>query len=204
MNEPTPVAAPEPKRGKFRPVVIWPDARLAQPCESYEVVTDEVRALLDDMVATMDHCNGSGLAAPQVGVNRRAIVLRVRKVADPAKPEAVEHEIVYLVNPEPTFASEETQTGAEGCLSFPGLHFPSRRPKVVRVKALGYDGAPFEIGGDGLLAVALMHEIDHLNGVLIIDALSNLKRDVLRRKLTKLKARGLRYRSPEEIAEARK
>lgn len=193
--------------GKFRQVVIWPDARLSQPCESYEVVDDEVRALLDDMVVTMRACDGSGLAAPQVGVNRRAIVMRVKRTAEPGTKEEtplVTEEIVYLVNPEPTFVSEEVQPAVEGCLSFPGLRVPVPRPKVVRVKALGYDGHPFEIGGDGLLAIALMHEIDHLNGIVIVDKLSGLKRDVLKRKLTKLKRRGLRYRTPDELAEARK
>jgi peptide deformylase len=156
---------------------------------------------------------GAGLSAPQVGVSRNAITLRVTKVehasdcaihSPPAtcncKPKAGS-ELVYLVNPEVTFQSEDKQPSTEGCLSFPGLYFPMERPKVVRVSALGYDGAPFEIGGDGLLAAALMHEIDHLNGVLIIDSASRLKYDLVKRKLTRLKGKkNLRYKTPEEAA----
>ena len=210
-------------KGRFVPVVIWPDLRLAVESAPVVEVNDTIRTLLDDMALTMLFCNGAGLAAPQIGVNLRLVTLKVtktthtpacvqyEKVEPPpafaaactcgAKPEP---EVIYLVNPEVVFASEEQQTNPEGCLSVPNLQLPHERSKVVRVSALGYDGRPLEIGGDGLLAVALLHEIDHLNGVMMVDALSLLKRDSLKRKLVKLKERGLRYRTPEELAEATK
>lgn len=208
-------------KGRFVPVVIWPDHRLAVQSAPVAEVDDKVRAVFDDMALTMLFCNGAGLAAPQIGVNLRLVVLKVTKTSH--KPECVQYEkaapppdiaaactcgakpepeIVYLANPEVVFASEEQQTNPEGCLSVPNLQLPHERSKVVRVSALGYDGRPLEIGGDGLLAVALLHEIDHLNGVMMVDSLSLLKRDSLKRKLVKLKARGLRYRTPEELAEA--
>lgn len=208
------LAAPKqsPKMpGKYREVLIWPDARLSKPCESYEAVTDEVRSLLDDMAFTMLHCQGAGLAAPQVGVNRRAVVLKVKRLKEP-EPGTFRladmkigptEEIVYLVNPEVTFASPEMEAAMDACLSLPGVSVVTQRPKVVRVRALGYDGQPFEIGGDGLLAVALMHEIDHLNGIMVTDSLSRLRHDMLSRKFAKKKKRGFRYKTPTEVRGAK-
>jgi len=209
-------------RGKFRPVVIWPDARLARACSPAKEVDDAVRALLDDLVATLVACGAAGLSAPQVGADLRAVVLAVTQTIHlptcvqfnrEAPPVGLEvacscgakptRSHVCLVNPEVSYRSDEAQMTSEGCLSLPYLHLFVERPEVVRVRALGYDGRLMEVGGDGQLAVTLLHEIDHLDGVTLADRLSLVRRDVLRRKLTKLKARGLCYRSPAAFAEAR-
>lgn len=220
-------------KGKFIPPVIWPDHRLAARSTPVEPAMVEslkpeypspncLRDLLDDMVMTMVLTNGNGISAPQVGVNLRAIALRVQKTEH--APECVQFnkepppegfttactcnaqpkdEYIHLVNPEIIWRSEGFDISHEGCLSLPGLTFPCERAKVVRVRAFGYDGRPLELGGDGLLAVALQHEIDHLDGRMVVDGLSLLKRDLLKRRLTKLKEHGLRYRSPDEFKEAR-
>ena len=140
--------------------------------------TDDVRALSDRMLATMYAAPGIGLAAPQVGEALRLVVLDVSGKDAPPNP-------MVLVNPEVVAVSEELATREEGCLSLPGMYAEVTRPHQVRVKYLALDGSRQEIEGEGLLSACLQHEIDHLNGVLFVDYLSPLKRNMILRKLAK-------------------
>jgi peptide deformylase len=149
-------------------------------------VDDGVRALMDDMLETMYAAPGVGLAAIQIGVQRRVIVLDVAKRAD----DAAAPEPLCLVNPEILWASEELSTYQEGCLSIPDVFEDVERPSRVRARYLDRDGRAQEIEADGILATCLQHEIDHLNGVLFIDHLSRLKRDLVMRKFRKNAKRG--------------
>jgi peptide deformylase len=144
-------------------------------------VDDGVRALMDDMLETMYAAPGVGLAAIQIGVQRRVIVLDVAKRAD----DAAAPEPLCLVNPEILWVSEELSTYQEGCLSIPDVFEDVERPSRVRARYLDRDGRAQEIEADGILATCLQHEIDHLNGVLFIDHLSRLKRDLVMRKFRK-------------------
>ena len=139
---------------------------------------DDVRALSDQMLATMYAAPGIGLAAPQVGAGLRLVVLDVSAKDAPPNP-------MVLVNPEIVAASEELATREEGCLSLPGMYAEVTRPHAVRVRYLALDGSKQEIEGEGLLSACLQHEIDHLNGVLFVDYLSPLKRNMILRKLAK-------------------
>jgi len=139
---------------------------------------DDVRALADRMLATMYDAPGIGLAAPQVGAGLRLIVLDVSAKDAPPNPQV-------LINPEVVAASQELAVREEGCLSLPGMYAEVTRPHVVRVKYLALDGSRQEIEGEGLLSACLQHEIDHLNGVLFVDYLSPLKRNMILRKLAK-------------------
>ena len=140
--------------------------------------TDDVRALSEKMLATMYAAPGIGLAAPQVGEALRLVVLDVSAKDAPPNP-------VILLNPEVVAVSEDLATREEGCLSLPGMYADVTRPHVVRVRYQGLDGSKQEIEGEGLLSACLQHEIDHLNGVLFIDYLSPLKRNMILRKLAK-------------------
>jgi peptide deformylase len=143
---------------------------LKQTSKPVEAVDDALRALMDDMLATMYAAPGIGLAAIQVGVPKRVIVMDLARGEDPPAPR-------YFVNPEIVWASEETAPYEEGCLSVPDIYDEVERPAKVRVKYLGYDGKAVEEEAEGLYAVCIQHEIDHLNGVLFIDHLSRLKRE---------------------------
>lgn len=145
-------------------------------------VTDETRLLIRDMFDTMYDAEGIGLAAPQVGVSQRILVV---DVAD----EDEERHVHALINPVVVEASRETGKETEGCLSMPGLEETVTRPLEVAVEALSPEGEPVRIEADGLLARALQHEVDHLDGVLFIDRLSSLKRGILLRKWRKGKGR---------------
>lgn len=145
-------------------------------------VTDETRRLIRDMFDTMYDAEGIGLAAPQVGVSQRILVV---DVAD----EDEERHVHALINPVVVEASRETGKETEGCLSMPGLEETVTRPLEVAVEALSPEGEPVRIEADGLLARALQHEVDHLDGVLFIDRLSSLKRGILLRKWRKGKGR---------------
>ena len=162
------------------PIIIAPDPRLNQPCEPVETVDDNVRRLMDDMLSTMYDAPGLGLAAPQVGVLKRIIVVDVSK--DPDNPTPMQ-----LVNPEIVWASDELFDYEEGCLSLPDHYAPVTRPARVRVRYLDRTGTQCEIEADRLLAVCLQHEMDHLEGVLFVDHISKLKRNVILRKLQKTK-----------------
>jgi len=164
-----------------REIVIWPDPVLKEKATPVEVVDDEIRRLLDDMAETMYAADGVGLAAPQVGISKRIVVIDT-------SPRDPDQRLVRLVNPE-IVRTEGKTTFTEGCLSLPGEAEEVERALRVWVRALDYDGKPFEIeGAGGLLAIALQHEIDHLEGTVFVDHLSSLKRELIRRRMNKLKA----------------
>ena len=164
-----------------------PAAVLRQVAEPIDKVTDDIRKLFDDMLETMYDDKGIGLAAPQIGISKRVITVDLQQ-----REEGQEAEILYMANPEVVWESEEIASCMEGCLSIPGQFAEVERPAKVRVKYLDYDGKEQEIEAEGLLSACIQHEIDHLNGVLFVDHLSSLKRNLLMRKLKKSqKARGV-------------
>lgn len=164
----------------IRPILHAPDPRLKAVSEPVEAVTDEIRALMDDMLDTMYDAPGIGLAAIQIGVAKRVIVMDISRDGEPRQPR-------YFVNPEIVWASEETSVYNEGCLSVPELFDDVERPARCTVRFLDYDGKEQTVDCDGLLATCIQHEMDHLEGVLFIDHLSRLKRSMMLRKLTKAK-----------------
>jgi len=175
----------------IREIVIWPDPVLKQVAAPVERVDDAVRRLLDDMAETMYAADGVGLAAPQIAELQRVIVIDT-------SPRQEGQKLVHLVNPE-IVATEGKTTYTEGCLSIPGEAEEVDRAARVRVRALDYFGKPFELDADGLLAIAIQHETDHLNGTLFVDHLSSLKRELIRKRMKKLKAE----RAAEKAAEIR-
>jgi peptide deformylase len=162
----------------IRAILTAPDSRLRQVSKPVKKVDDEVRALMDDMLETMYAAPGIGLAAVQVGVPLRVIVMDLAGEEEEPQPR-------YFVNPEILDPAEEKATYEEGCLSVPEFFEEVERPARCRVKFLNYDGDPQEIDAEGLLATCIQHEMDHLEGVLFIDHLSRLKRDRILRKLKK-------------------
>ncbi len=165
----------------LRPILIHPDPRLKKECAPVPAITDDIRILAEDMLETMYDAPGVGLAAPQVGVMSRVIVMDC--VKDPEAPPRP----MVLVNPEITWASEALNVYEEGCLSIPEQYAEVERPAQVRVRWLGLDGEVHEETFDGLWATCVQHEIDHLNGKLFIDYLKPLKRQMITRKMEKLK-----------------
>jgi len=166
----------------IRPIVKYPEESLARKCEEISEFNGELGQLAEDMLETMYSAPGIGLAAPQIGVNRRMVVI------DQTAGETAGHQLV-LVNPE-IVEESGTQKEEEGCLSLPGLTAVVRRPFNVLVKAFDLEGNAVEIQGEGLLARVLYHEIDHLDGILYLDRISSLKRDFLKRKIRKLMKAG--------------
>lgn len=162
----------------LRPIICLPDPRLRLVSETVTQVDDSIRALMDDMLETMYDAPGIGLAAIQIAVPKRVIVLDVTKGDEPPAP-------MFLVNPEVIWASDEKSTYEEGCLSIPDYHEEVARPARVKVRYLDRQGLQQEIEADGLLATCLQHEIDHINGVLFIDHLSRLKRERAIKKFQK-------------------
>jgi peptide deformylase len=160
------------------PIVTLPDPILRKLSKPVERVDDELRQLMDDMLETMYAAPGVGLAAVQVGVPRRIIVLDVSKDETQAEP-------LYMVNPEIIALGSETRLHEEGCLSIPEVLVDIERPSSVTVRYLDRLGASKELAAEGLLATAIQHEINHLDGKLIIDFLSALKRDMVVRKFKK-------------------
>lgn len=166
-------------------ILRYPDPLLSRKAKPVERVDDEVRTLIGDMVETMFGADGVGVAATQLGVDMRVIVLDVpTSEADDGQPVRGRN-VMGLVNPEIVSSSGEISY-EEGCLSVPGVLAYVTRASNVVVKALDADGKEIEIIGQGLLAVALQHEIDHIDGVLFIDRLSRLKREFITKKLKKL------------------
>ena len=163
----------------IRPILIHPDPRLKKACEPVAEITDEVRRLAADMLETMYAAPGIGLAAPQVGVTRRVLVMDCIKDGPP--------EPMVLINPETVWESEDVSTYEEGCLSIPEQYAEVERPAEVQVRWLGLDGEVQERQFSGLWATCVQHEIDHLNGKLFIDFLGPLKRQMITRKMEKLK-----------------
>lgn len=149
-------------------------------------VTDDLRRLMDDMLETMYASDGIGLAAPQVGVSKRVIVMDIdQKRGEFENPLEKKGAPRFFVNPEIVWSSDDISSYNEGCLSVPGQYADVERPAKIRARFLDYDGTEKEIEADGLLATCLQHEMDHLNGILFVDHLSTLKRDMLLRKLKK-------------------
>ena len=159
----------------LREILKYPDPRLREVAQPVDRVDDEIRALVDDMAETMYAPPGVGLAATQIGVNKRVFVIDIAADNEPS-------ELRVFINPE-ILELDGVQTWNEGCLSFPGVSEEIKRAERVKVRALGVDGQPFVLEADGLLAVAVQHENDHLNGVLMIDKLSALKKRMMSRKL---------------------
>lgn len=161
----------------------YPDEVLRQKCEKVSKVDDELRRFLDDMLETMYVDKGCGLAAPQVGVTKRIIVVD----DNPSDEDKSVRHPMYLINPEIIWRSDEMVLFNEGCLSLPEQRAEVERHEKVRVHYTDYNGNEQEILADELLAIILQHEIDHLDGVLYIDHLSRLKRTRLLNKLGKLR-----------------
>jgi peptide deformylase len=167
----------------IRPIVEVPDPRLRQISSPVEEVTDEVRELVSDMFDTMYDAPGIGLAAFQVGVPNRNLVIVLQEPAEEGG-EPVKDPRVFI-NPEILTTSDDDVPYTEGCLSVPDQYAEVDRPDAIRARWLDLDGKQQEQEIDGMLAVCLQHEMDHLNGVLFIDHLSRLKRDMILRKLAK-------------------
>ena len=162
------------------PIITAPDPRLKIKTRRVAAVNDEVRRLMDDMLETMRKSIGIGLAAPQVGVAKRVIVVDVAREGEKPQP-------MLLANPEILWRSPELTTGSEGCLSLPEHYAEVTRPEKIRLRYLDYQNEIREIEASGLLATCLQHEIDHLDGVLFVDHISMVKRGMILRKLAKSK-----------------
>ena len=173
----------------LREILTVPDPLLKQVSAPVERVDDDLRALMDDMLETMYAAPGIGLAAVQIGVPKRVIVMDLARQDEEPQPR-------YFVNPEILWASEETAPYEEGCLSVPEHYSDVARPAKVTVRYLDRDGVPHELACDGLLSTCVQHEIDHLDGILFIDHISALKRNMILRKL--LKARKEKEREEAE------
>ncbi len=165
------------------PIIVAPDPRLKLKCAPVERVDAEVARLMDDMLETMYAAPGIGLAAPQVGVQKRVIVI------DTAKPDETPSPL-KLADPELVATSEELKSWDEGCLSLPEHYAEVVRPSRVAVRYLDEHDKRQEIEADGVLAVCLQHEMDHLDGILFVDHVSALKRNMILRKLRKAKKLG--------------
>jgi peptide deformylase len=163
----------------IRTILIHPDPRLKKPCEAVATVTPELRALADDMLETMYEAPGVGLAAPQIGVMQRIITMDCIKDGPP--------EPMVLLNPRVIWSSEDVNVYEEGCLSIPDQYAEVKRPASVTVEWMDLDGATQERTFTGLWATCVQHEIDHLDGKLFIDYLGPLKRQMITRKMEKLK-----------------
>jgi peptide deformylase len=166
----------------IHPIVKYGDPVLETASKPIETFDDELQKLVVDMFESMYAANGVGLAAPQIGIGRRLAVI---DVSNGKNPEAK----IVCINPEVIHAEGE-QREEEGCLSIPGFRGHVLRPQFVTVRAQDASGKEFEMRGEGLLARAFCHEIDHLNGILFITHLSLLKRDMIKRKIRKLKKAG--------------
>jgi peptide deformylase len=180
----------------LRPILIAPDPRLKQVSAPVAVVTDELRRLMDDMLETMYAAPGIGLAAIQIGEAKRIIVIDVGKpkpgaedAEDEEKRKERDPDPMFFVNPEIVWASDDKVLCEEGCLSVPDLYEEVERPSRVKVRYVDYHGKAREIDCEGMLAVCIQHEMDHLEGVLFIDHLSRLKREMMLKKLAKARKR---------------
>jgi peptide deformylase len=158
-------------------ILKYPDPRLREVAKPVAIVTDETRKLIEDMAETMYANTGCGLAATQVGIDQRIFVIDVAAEGEPSN-------LQVFINPE-ILVTDGIQTWEEGCLSFPGATEEIRRAEKVKVKALDQNGTSFELEATGLLAIAIQHENDHLNGVLMIDKLNAVKRRLVSRKVTR-------------------
>ncbi|QRM43271.1 peptide deformylase [Rhizobium sp. BG4] len=162
----------------IKPLIILPDPILRQASKPIERVDDELKRLADDMLETMYDAPGIGLAAIQIGVPRRMLVIDVSREGEDKQPQV-------FINPEILKSSDDRSVYEEGCLSIPDYYAEVERPATITVKYLDRDGKELTAEADGLLATCLQHEIDHLNGVLFIDHISRLKREMVIKKFTK-------------------
>lgn len=179
-----------------RDILLYPEHSdvLTTECDPVDEVDDEIRTLVDDLAETMYDAPGIGLAAPQVGVTKRVTVVDIKG------PEEPGDHLHVLINPEILESSDEEATTEEGCLSFPGLYGEVDRPERVRVRALNRDGEEYEFEADGMLSVAVQHEIDHLDGILFLDRMSPLKRRMARKEYKKIRANMEEHPQEEESA----
>tara|TARA_B100000674_G_scaffold49175_1_gene33960 strand:+ start:49 stop:567 length:519 start_codon:yes stop_codon:yes gene_type:complete len=161
-------------------IVIEPDPILRKKSKPVEKVNSEIRKLLDEMLETMYAAPGIGLAAVQVGILSRLIVIDISKDDEKKNP-------LFLINPEINFKSKNTSIHEEGCLSLPGHYAEIERPAECVISYIDYNGNKKQLNAKGLLSTCIQHEIDHLNGVLFIDYLSKLKKDMIIKKLIKQK-----------------
>ena len=162
------------------PILTAPDPRLKVKSQPVDEVDDDLRRLMDDMLETMYAAPGIGLAAIQVGVAKRVIVMDLANDGEPPAP-------LYFVNPVIEWASDDHSIYEEGCLSVPDFYEEVERPSQARISYLDYDGTPQVLEAEGLTATCIQHEFDHLEGVLFVDHLSRLKRQMIIKKLTKAK-----------------
>lgn len=166
-----------------RPVVVWPDDRLRQESVAIGPIDESVRELYKDLVDSMYAENGLGIAALQLGDPRRMFIIEP-KLAGRTETDPP----IACINPEIVETSEELQDSEEGCLSFPDIYIKVKRPLRAKVRATGLDGQIFELEGEGLLARCILHEHDHLTGKLLVDFVGPLKRQMIKKKLQRLKA----------------
>ncbi len=161
-------------------IIVAPDPRLKITAKPVKTVDDGVRKLMDDMLESMHLADGIGLAAPQVGDHRRVIVVDVGKPDEEPNP-------ISMANPELLWVSDEESAREEGCLSLPEQYAEVERPDSIRVRYLDHSGGEKEMEASGVLATCIQHEMDHLDGILFVDHISSLKRNMILRKLTKAK-----------------
>ncbi len=165
----------------IRTILHYPDPRLREKAKPVEAITPEIIKLIDDMAETMYAAPGVGLAATQIGEPHRVFLVDIAGEDEPS-------DLRVFVNPE-IVQKDGDQTWEEGCLSFPGVTEEVKRAATLKVRAMDKEGKPFEVEADGLLAVAIQHEHDHLDGVLMIDHLGLLKKRIVSRKMQKERAR---------------
>lgn len=165
-------------------IINIPHPTLKAMAQPVSVVTDELRAQLDRMLVTMYEAHGIGLAANQIDKLNRVFVM------DMAPREGGDPRPVHIINPEITWRAEEISVMEEGCLSIPGQYAEVQRPASVRLKYIDYHGHPAELLAEGAMSHCVQHELDHLNGVLFIDHISKLKRDMIVRKIDKMRKMG--------------
>ena len=163
-----------------RKIIIEPDPILRKKCDPLEKVDDDTRKLLSEMLETMYDAPGIGLAAVQIGILKRLVVIDLSKDEEKKNP-------LFLINPVITQRSKTTSIYEEGCLSLPGQFAEIERPSECFLEYIDYNGKEQELKTDGLLATCIQHEVDHLNGILFIDYLSKLKKDMIIKKLVKQK-----------------
>ena len=164
----------------LRKIIIEPDPILRKKCEPLQKVDTDTKKLMDDMLETMYTAPGIGLAAVQIGILKRLVVIDISRDEEKKNP-------IFLINPEIINQSKQTSVYEEGCLSIPGQFAEIERPAECTLKYINYNGEKKELKADGLLATCIQHEVDHLNGILFIDYLSKLKKDMIIRKLVKKK-----------------
>lgn len=161
------------------PILVAPDPRLKTKAQSVEAVDGEIRQLMDDMLQSMYNARGIGLAAPQVGVSKRVIVV------DVGGEDGGEPNPIRMANPEIIWASEDLELREEGCLSLPEQFADVLRPSAVKVRYLDHENEIRELVAEEILGLCIQHEMDHLEGTLFVDRLTNLKRNMILRKLQK-------------------